>query len=468
MGFYMFKKYYFLVFLSVLLVAKQNIRAQTADDFSKLHKTTVQEIIIPKTVADLQKIIKTKKGPFSIAGARCSQGGQTIAANGIVIDMSHLNKIIKCDIPKKLITVQTGATWRDIQQHIDPHNLSIKVMQSYCDFSIGGSLSVNVHGRYLGYGPLIATVQEIKIVTADGLLKKASRSENYDLFRAAIGGYGGVGIIVETTLELTDNEKIENKCVLIPIGDYFKFFKKNIASDKSAIFHNGDLYPPFYNTVLSSTWHSTNKPLTITDRLREKPATNISQMLKLGSIRRSSSAQKIRAGIIAPQTLQDQTVVWRNYEAGYGINELYCPQYFSRDLLQEYFIPVENCQAFIKEMTDIFTKHKVNVLNVSLRHVSANRESYLSWSLNKEAFAFVIYYEQKIFSSSLKDAEKWTQKLIDSALKYEGTFYLPYVKHATQKQFEKSYPNFAIYKQVKKKYDPSGIFTNALINLYTS
>lgn len=457
------------IILSILLAfftQVSTLEAQTTNDRSTLNKTTIQEIVSPKTIKELQELIKIKKGPFSIAGARCSQGGQTIASNGIVIDMCHLNQIIKFDPFNKLIAVQTGATWRDIQQFIDPYNLSIKVMQSYCDFSVGGSLSVNAHGRYLRYGPLIETVQQIKIVIADGSLQTASRAQNPSLFKAAIGGYGGVGIIVEVTLELANNTKLEQKCALIPMENYFEFFKNTIESNTSAVLHNGDLYPPFYNTILSSTWHTTNKPLTISDRLKAKPTTNVSQILKLGSIRRFTVGQKIRSSIVAPQTLQCQPVVWRNYEAGYGIDELYCPQYFSTDLLQEYFIPIDKCRAFIQDMSAIFTKHKVNVLNISLRHIPPNRESYLSWSLDKKAFAFVIYYEQRKFPSSLKHADRWTQELIDAALRYQGTFYLPYLKHATQEQFKNAYPNSTEFFKIKKQYDPHTIFQNALLNKY--
>jgi len=32
-------------------------------------------------------------------------------------------------------------------------------MQSYANFTVGGSLSVNVHGRYVNQGPLILSVE---------------------------------------------------------------------------------------------------------------------------------------------------------------------------------------------------------------------------------------------------------------------------------------------------------------------
>lgn len=46
--------------------------------------------------------------------------------------------------------MQAGIRWRDIQDYIDSHNLSLKIMQTYANFTVGGSLSVNVHGRYIG------------------------------------------------------------------------------------------------------------------------------------------------------------------------------------------------------------------------------------------------------------------------------------------------------------------------------
>ncbi len=452
-------------FLFALTFIITPLSAEIADDISCLNKTKVQAIVYPKTVTELQAIIKTQKGPFSIAGARCSQGGQTIAQNGIVIDMRYLNKIIALDTQQKTVTVQTGTTWREIQKEIDPHNLSIKVMQSYCDFSVGGSLSVNAHGRYVGHGPLIETVKEIKIITHDGQLKTASRTCNKDLFRGAIGGYGGLGVIVEATLELTDNQKIEQRCALVPVEDYFDFFKI-IQRDNTAILHNGDLHPPHYNKVLCSTWHSTKKPLTTIDRLKPEPTKDLFEIIKLSAVRRFFISKEIRASIIAPKSLTKREVVWRNYEAGHGIKELYCPQYFSTDLLQEYFIPQEHAADFAKEMADIFKKRSVNVINVSIRHVAPNEESILSWSFQEEAFAFVIYYEQMKFQNKLDQAETWTRELINIALKYKGRFYLPYQKYATQAQFEEAYPGASFYRELKKQYDPNNIFKNALLDKY--
>ena len=118
-------------------------------------------------------------------------------------------------------------------------------MQSYNDFTIGGSLSVNVHGRYLGHGPIIETVKEITVVTADGSLLTASRMIHPDLFAAAIGGYGAMGIIVEATLELTDNQKLERKQCLIPLADYPNYFEKVVIS----LLQNNERFTPQFTKI---------------------------------------------------------------------------------------------------------------------------------------------------------------------------------------------------------------------------
>jgi FAD/FMN-containing dehydrogenase len=184
------------------LLRPGTLLSSTITDVSRLAIIPVKQIYTPKTIDQVRSIIEGARFPVSIAGGRFSQGGQIATRNGIVIDTFNLNRIVSLDVAAKRIIVQPGVTWRQIQEAIDPHNLSVKVMQSYNDFTVGGSLSVNVHGRDVAYGPLVSSVESIKVMVATGNIVTASRSENPDLFAAALGGYGAMGIIVEATVYL--------------------------------------------------------------------------------------------------------------------------------------------------------------------------------------------------------------------------------------------------------------------------
>ncbi len=431
--------------------------------FSSLNSIQIKDRVFPRSVEELQLLMQKIEGPIAIAGMQCSMGGQSMVKNGIIIDTKNLAHIVNFDAVGKTITVQTGISWRSIQEYIDPYNLSLKVMQSYCDFSVGGSLSVNVHGRYVGYGPLIETVQSIKIIVADGQLLTASRTQNSDLFKAALGGYGLLGIIVEVTLSLTENCKIENKKIYMNVDSYFEYLSKIILQDTSVVFHNGDLYPPYYNTVMSSTWYKTDKKLTITDRLQNLNG-SIRQKIGISLARRAAWFKKMRINYEASNS-SEPIVCWRNYEAGYRISQLKLPESFSTTLLQEYFIPLENCIEFVKAMRVILQAHNPNILNISIRHVKANNETLLSWS-SKECCAFVIYYEQFKKQNSLKNTIGWTQKLIDAVLILNGTYYLPYQLNARKDQFRAAYPTYKKFEEIKFLYDPKVRFQNYLWQAY--
>src|SRR5258706_5433588 len=177
--------------------------------------------------------------------------------------MRSFNKVVRFSPQQRTIRVQTGIRWCDIQRFVDPHNLSVKIMQTYANFTVGGSLSVNVHGRYIGLGPLILSVRSIAIVLADGKLVEASPDSNPELFYGAIGGYGGLGVIVEAELELDEDCRVERISRKLKAKDYVAHFRKTVRDSRETVFHNADMYPPDYTRVRGETWKETTKPATV-------------------------------------------------------------------------------------------------------------------------------------------------------------------------------------------------------------
>src|SRR5215475_4340075 len=179
------------------------------NDITGLNPIPVWAVATPTTIEEIQDAIRRTSGPISIGGGRFSMGGQTASPGSLHLDMRQFNRIVEFSPLHRTIRVQTGMRWCDIQRFIDPHNLAVKIMQTYANFSVGGSLSVNAHGRYVGLGPVILTVRAIAIVLANGDLVEASPVSNAELFYGVIGGYGGLGVIVEAELELTQNTRVE-------------------------------------------------------------------------------------------------------------------------------------------------------------------------------------------------------------------------------------------------------------------
>jgi FAD/FMN-containing dehydrogenase len=436
------------------------------NDVTAINPIHVGKEIQPQTIEEIIEAVKNSDGPISIGGGRFSMGGQTGYENSLHIDMRKFNKILDLDTINKQVTVQPGIVWRSLQKVIDRHDLSVKIMQTYANFTVGGSLSVNCHGRYIGHGPIVSSVQRIKIVTASGEVISASRDNNPEIFSAAIGGYGGIGVIAEVTLQLADNVKVERQVTDLAATEYNDYFNKNIRNDSTVIFQNGDLYPPDFETIKSVAWRKTDKELTDTVRVTPAGQDYWLEAKAMKVVSSGSFGKWIRRTVVDPYFFSDEKVVWRNREASYDVAELE-PASREEDtyVLQEYFIPVNNINSFIPKMKAVYDRYDVNVINVSLRHAYADKETYLSWA-PEEVFAFVIYYKQGTDQESRDEVKQWTIEMTDAILSENGRWYLPYQPHASVEQFQKAYSRSGEYFDLKNKLDPQHRFTNKLLDKY--
>jgi len=436
------------------------------NDVTQLNPVFVSAVETPENIGQLQSIIKNATTPISIGGGRFSMGGQTASADSLHIDMRKLNKIIHFSAEDKTIKVETGIRWCDIQHEIDKHDLSIKIMQTYANFTVGGALSVNCHGRYIGLGPVILSVKAIEVILANGDLAKASKTENPDLFFAVIGCYNAIAAIATVLLELEENVAVERFSKTMKAGSYWKFFKDNIRDNKEVVFHNGDIYPPLYQNVRAVSWLKTGKKPTDKMRLMPLAAAYPLERYFIGAFSKSKFGKWRRENIYDPMLYAKKKIHWRNYEAGYDVAELEPESRKSATyVLQEYFVPVGHFDVFRIQMAEIFIRHQVNVINVSIRHAMRDSGSLLAWA-NEEVFAFVIWYKQKTDAVEKGKVAVWTRELVEAAIKNNGSYYLPYQPHATKSQFLKAYPNAEKLMAFKRKMDPTYKFRNVIWDTY--
>jgi FAD/FMN-containing dehydrogenase len=440
--------------------------SRIVNDITQLNPIQVSAIITPKRTEEIVNAVKTHGGSISVGGGRYSMGGQTATEQTLQIDMRTFDSILHFSSPDKEITVQAGITWRKIQEFIDPYNLSVKIMQTYANFTVGGSLSVNVHGRYIGLGPIVLSVKQFKIVLANGDIVTASPTRNKDLFYGAIGGYGGLGVITEVTLFLVDNTKVERTDKVLPITKYKQFFFDKIRNDTSVVFHNADIYPNQFKKVREISYRKTTRNVTVNYRLKPKDKKYRFNKFAFKMISEFPGGKWLRQRVVDPILYIGKPVEWRNYEASYDVLELE-PKWrkHSTYVLQEYFVPVEQFDTFYPLMTGILKKNKVNVINISIRHAKQDPGTLLAWA-NTEVFAFVLYYKQGTTQEDKDKVKKWTQELIYASILYKGTYYLPYQICATQEQFLKAYPNSNDFFKLKRQLDPTNKFRNKLWDAY--
>lgn len=119
------------------------------------------------------------------------------------------------------------------------------MMQASNIFSVGGSLSTNVHGWDHQAGSLIHTIKSITIIDTNGNEKKLRKNslltEEKELFNLVIGGHGLFGIIIEAEIELTEDAVLNRKAEIVPLQNYAAHFETACLPNPNVALHYGRL-----------------------------------------------------------------------------------------------------------------------------------------------------------------------------------------------------------------------------------
>ena len=114
---------------------------------------------------------------------------------------------------------------------------------------------------------------------------------------------------------------------------------------------------------------------------------------------------------------------------------------------------------FVETMRSVITRHGANLLNVTVRSVNEDTDTFLRYA-DQQMIAFVMLFVQETTDAGERGMKALTRDLIDAAIQHEGRYYLPYRLHATPEQFYRAYPQGREFFGQKRKYDPTELFQN--------
>jgi FAD/FMN-containing dehydrogenase/ferredoxin len=144
---------------------------------------------------------KARGIPVVPRGSGSSPFGGSIPVNGgMVLDAGNLDGILSVDEEKKLVKVQGGCRWADVDHVLSSYGLRLLSCPSSRFSTVAGWISGGGLGvGSLGGGHLSEIVISVKMATPAGLIALQSPQDD---FLAVFGSEGQLGIIVEATLRV--------------------------------------------------------------------------------------------------------------------------------------------------------------------------------------------------------------------------------------------------------------------------
>jgi FAD/FMN-containing dehydrogenase len=434
------------------------------DDASRLNRTAVSEVIRVQSEQDIREGLaraRVSSAQVSIAGQRHSMGGQSFGPGHLVLDMTTFRGR-SMELRNGILTVQSGATWVDVQRFLDPRGRSVKVMQSDTIFTVGGTMSVNAHGWQPRSGPMASTVRSFRLMLASGDVVTCSRERNTDLFAAVLGGYGLLGVVLDAEVETVPNELYRKTSYFFPASEYRRMFHRHVAQNPGAGLSYGRLSVHGTRLFQEAGLHIYER---VSPQPASLPAMDEEQFVSFKRKVFRSSERGSRAKLTRWQLEKgvgpsfERGEITRNTAMHPDIHLLWPEDPGKRDILHEYFVPYEAFQRFLDGLQRAVRTHKQELLNVTVRDVRRDDDTLLAYAMT-DSFGFVLFFSQDATPKGEESMRLMTRDLIDLVLELKGTFYLPYRLHYSREQFQAAYPRANEFLAVKQRYDPDTLFSS--------
>lgn len=446
------------------------------DVHSQLNPTAVRSVVAPRSVVELQDlVVRTRQRgvPLCVSGGRHAMGGQAFAADAVLVDTRSLDAFRRLDSARGLVEVEAGIQWPELVAglrvaqagHARPWAIAQK--QTGADrFTIGGSLSANIHGRGLRMGPFVSDIEALTLVDARGDLVSCSRERNGELFRLAIGGYGLFGTVATVTLRLVPRRKLRRDVVLLDAGELMPAFDERIRA--------GFLYGDFqfaidprsrdflrrgvfscYQPVADDTAPPPDGQL----ELREadwRALVALAHSDKPRAFERYAAFYLSTSGQTYWSDMHQLSVYLDGYHGELDRSQGTGP---ATEAITELYVPRASLADFLSDARALFRAGGAEVIYGTIRLIERDDETALAWA--RESWACVVFNLHTPHDGAGRARSAWTfRRLVDLAVRQGGSFYLTYGRHATRAQVIAAYPGFERFIEAKRAYDPEERFTS--------
>ncbi len=215
----------------------------------------------PKSQAEIVELVRSSRGLRVFGSGHSFNAG--VVSDEALVSLDDYSGLLWTDRDKKQIAVKGGTRVRDVVELLAREGLAFGALPSHDAQSIAGILSTDVHGTGRDWGFVSQSVVSLKLVDGRGDVHECRPSD--DLFKAAIGGIGTLGIITEVVVQGVDRFNVEQR---VQVSD-IPFVKKNLDRLLRENDHFSLYLFPFSERCQINTWNRTDKGHSFLGDLRE-------------------------------------------------------------------------------------------------------------------------------------------------------------------------------------------------------
>jgi FAD/FMN-containing dehydrogenase len=406
-----------------------------------------------------------------IAGGRHSMGGQPFAEDGVLIDTRKLARVIGFDAERGQIEVEAGIQWPQLAQHLAESQAGRERQWTFAQkqagadrMTIGGSLSANIHGRGLARAPFVTDIESFRLLNAKGDLVQCSRTENAELFRLAVGGYGLFGFITTVTLRLVPRQKLERLVEVRGAAGLATAFEDRLLDGFASaefLLSVDDKSPEFLDRGIFLCHRPAADTLPAPEKRRGLAERDWIELLYLAHTAKTDAFNRLAAHYQASNglTYWSDEVQMAAYPEGYHreVDRRRSAERRGTESIAALVCERARVDALLADVRDTARREKIEIVQARVRVVDADRESYLAWARKPVACVDLHVHVEHGTSGTIRAGDQF-RRLIDIGIKHGGGYHPAYNRYALRRQVDAMLPVMQDFLRLKRKYDPQELF----------
>lgn len=249
------------------------VRRGVFTNWAKRFRHTPKRFVRPTTHEEIADLVKNSRSVRVFGSGHSFNSG--VVPDETLVSLDDYSGLLWKDRGGKRMAVKGGTRVRDVVKLLFDEGLAFRALPSHDAQSIAGILSTDVHGtgNVLGtgkdWGFVSQSVVGLKLVDGKGEVRECGPSD--DLFKAAVGGIGAVGIVTEVVVEGVERFNVEQKVQTMDVS----FVKKNLERMLRENDHLSLYLFPFTGRCRVNTWNRTGKNRTLFGDLWEFARTSV-------------------------------------------------------------------------------------------------------------------------------------------------------------------------------------------------
>ena len=398
----------------------------------------------PASEAELSDIVVRAAGRGQRVRAVGSGHSFTDCActDGVMIDMTGLQRVINVDKANGLATVQGGAKLHPLFAELAASGFGIENQGDIDKQSITGATATATHGTGARFKNVSAQIVSARVVTATGEVLEVSEGDDYLAARVSLGA---LGVISQVTLKVVPLFTLHREDELRPLTETLD----RLDADVDGNDHFEFFVFPYGDTALTRTTRRSNespRPAPAWKKKLGEGFENVGLNVICRTGRQFPSAaprlNRLLTSLMSPSSVQDHG--WKVYASARNVK-------FTE---MEYAIPREHARVAVQRVIDLVRRRNLPIMYPLEVRFSAPDDAFLSTANGRDTCYIAVHQ----FSGM--EFETYFRAVEEIMDEYEGRPHWGKRHYQTAATLRERYPDWDRFIAVRDRLDPDRVFRN--------